>query len=358
MESKARMEGRSLKVPSVQELLQKEKLRSVPSRYVRPELTAFSNVPSSSQIPVIDMLNLLDVDSDSMESELRKLHEACQEWGFFQLINHGVEAEAEKMIKFEVQEFFNLPMEEKEKFRQQEDDVEGYGQVFVVSEEQKLDWGDMFFVTTFPTYLRKPHLIPNLSAPFRDAIDAYGAEVKTLAMKILGFMEKALGMKSEEMERVVFGEGMQTMRMNYYPPCPQPELVTGLSPHSDGVGLTILLQANEIEGLQVKKAGAWIPVSPLPNAFVVNIGDILEIASNGVYRSVEHRATVNSEKERLSIATFLNPAIDNDIGPAPSLVSLQTPAKFKTISAVEYLKGLFSKELKGKSYVDLLRIPN
>ncbi|KAH6834199.1 senescence-related gene 1 protein [Perilla frutescens var. hirtella] len=354
MESEARMEGRSLKVPSVQELLQKEKLRSVPSRYVRPDLTAPSDVPSSSQIPVIDMRNLL---SDSMESELRKLHEASQEWGFFQLINHGVEAEAEKM-KLQLQEFFNLPMEEKEKFRQHADDVEGYGQVFVVSEEQKLDWGDMFFVTTSPTRLRKPHLIPNLPVPFRNEIDAYGAEVKILAMKILGFMEKALGMESGEMERVVFGEGMQTMRMNYYPPCPQPELVTGLSPHSDGVGLTILLQANEIEGLQVKKDGAWIPVSPLPNAFVVNVGDVLEIVTNGVYRSLEHRATVNSEKERLSIATFLSPAIDNDICPAPSLVSLQTPAKFKTISAAEYLRGLFSKELKGKSYVELLRIPN
>lgn len=67
------------------------------------------------------------------------------------------------------------------------------------------------------------------------------------------------------------------MRMNYYPPCPQSELVTGIFPHSDVVALTILLQVNEMEGLQIRKDGVWIPVSPPPNAFVVNVGDILEV---------------------------------------------------------------------------------
>ncbi|KAK4438862.1 putative 2-oxoglutarate/Fe(II)-dependent dioxygenase [Sesamum alatum] len=118
----------------------------------------------------------------------------------------------------------------------------------------------------------------------------------------------------------------------------QPELVTGISPHSDAVALTILLQANETEGLQVKKDGVWIPVSPLPNAFVINIEDILEIVTNGVYRSIEHKVTVNSTKERLSIATFLSPSMDGEVGPTASLVTPQTPAKFKTIKVTEYLK--------------------
>ena len=101
-------------------------------------------------------------------------------------------------------------------------------------------------------------------------------ELKKLAMKLLSLMAKALKMKDEEM-RDVFEEGMQSMRMNYYPPCPKPDLAIGLSPHSDGTGLTILLQGNEMEGLQIKKDGMWIPVTPLPGAFVVNIGDMLEV---------------------------------------------------------------------------------
>lgn len=70
-------------------------------------------------------------------------------------------------VKMGVKEFFDLPIEEKVKFRQKEGDVEGYGQAFVISEEQKLDWADMFFMVTLPPHLRKPHLFPKLSLPFR-----------------------------------------------------------------------------------------------------------------------------------------------------------------------------------------------
>lgn len=67
------------------------------------------------------------------------------------------------------------------------------------------------------------------------------------------------------------------MRMNYYPPSPQPEKVIGLTNHSDATALTILLQVNEVEGLQIRKDDMWVPVRPMPNAFVVNVGDILEV---------------------------------------------------------------------------------
>uniref|UniRef100_A0A7N2LQ70 Fe2OG dioxygenase domain-containing protein n=1 Tax=Quercus lobata TaxID=97700 RepID=A0A7N2LQ70_QUELO len=146
----------------------------------------------------------------------------------------------------------------------------------------------------------------------RDTLEAYSLDLKALAMKILDLMAKALKMEAVDM-KVLFEEGHQAMRMNYYPPCPQPELAIGLNSHSDAVGLTILLQINEMEGLQIRQNGMWIPVKPLQNAFVVNIGDILEIVTNGIYRSIEHRATVNSECERLSIATFYSPKLDGDM---------------------------------------------
>lgn len=100
--------------------------------------------------------------------------------------------------------------------------------------------------------------------------------MKNLAAAIYEGVEKALGMKEGELT-AVFKDGNQSMRMNYYPPCPEPEKVIGLTPHSDAVGLTILLQINEVEGLKIKKDGNWIPVTPLPNAFIVNIGDIMEV---------------------------------------------------------------------------------
>lgn len=73
-------------------------------------------------------------------------------------------------VKTDVQDFFNLPMEEKKLFWQYPGEVEGFGQAFVVSEEQKLDWGDLFFMVTQPVHARKPHLFPKLPLPFRSSL--------------------------------------------------------------------------------------------------------------------------------------------------------------------------------------------
>ncbi|XP_058196066.1 protein SRG1-like [Rhododendron vialii] len=354
MEGNLETLGSSLLVPCVQELA-RESLTTVPGRYIRhdqdPPITSYAT--SIPDVPTIDMEKLLSGD----HMELKKLDSASKEWGFFQLINHGVSSALLEKVKLEINEFFNLPMEAKKKFWQDSEDFEGFGQANVLSEEQKLDWGDMFFLTTLPTHSRKPRLFPKLPLPFRDTLDNYAYELKQLAMKILDYMSKALKMKAEEM-RDFFEEGRQSMRMNYYPPCPQPEKVNGLTPHSDGAGLTILLQINEMEGLQIKKDGMWVPVKPIPQTFVVNIGDSLEIVTNGAYRSIEHRAVVNSMKERLSIGTFYSPRVDGEMGPAPSLITPQTPALFRRIRVAEYVKDYFARKLNGKSNLDAMRIEN
>jgi isopenicillin N synthase-like dioxygenase len=73
-------------------------------------------------------------------------------------------------VKLEIQEFFKLPMEEKKKYWKEPGDLEGFGQAFVVSEEQKLNWGDLFYLITLPTSLRKPHLFPKLPLPLRSPL--------------------------------------------------------------------------------------------------------------------------------------------------------------------------------------------
>ena len=107
-------------------------------------------------------------------------------------------------------------------------------------------------------------------------MEVYSTELKNLALKILDQMAKALRMDPNDMKEL-FGNGRQSLRMNYYPPCPKPEQVLGFKPHSDGAALTILLQINEMDGLQIKKDGKWVAVKPLPDAFIFNIGDVLEV---------------------------------------------------------------------------------
>ncbi|KAJ0728158.1 putative codeine 3-O-demethylase [Helianthus annuus] len=349
MEPKGSYLGASLPVPNVQELVKKP-LTRVPPRYIRPDQDSpiISSLPSSRpQVPVIDMERLSSQDL----AEVEKLHVACRDWGFFQLINHEVSFSLLEKLKKETQEFFNLPLEEKQKYGQTAEDLEGFGQAFVVSEEQKLDWSDMFSIVTLPSHLRKPHLIPKLSHPFREAIEEYSKEVEKVALKTLMFMAKALKMADEEM-KVLFPDGLQAIRMNYYPPCPQPEQVIGFTPHADGSAVTFLLQVDQVEGLQIKKDGVWIPVIPHPNAFIVNIGDVIQIVSNGEYKSIEHRAVVNAEKERISIATFINPNLGVEIGPALSLITPETPARFTRICFGDFLKKYLSRELKSKSNID------
>ncbi|KAJ0081052.1 hypothetical protein Patl1_10239 [Pistacia atlantica] len=170
-------------------------------------------------------------------------------------------------------------------------------------------------------------------------------------------MGKGLRIEDDYMKKL-FEEGRQRIRLNYYPPCPQPELAIGINPHSDGGGLTIILQLNEMDGLQIRKNEMWVPVKPLPGAFIINIGNFLEIVTNGTYPSIEHRATINSMKERFSIATFYSPDTNRDMGPASSLITPENPALFKRISVTDYYKRYFSRELQGKSYLDVLRIKN
>ncbi|XP_034697264.1 uncharacterized protein LOC117923131 [Vitis riparia] len=296
---------RAAPVQSVQELI-KEPIPAVPQPFIlddpqSPILSASTPLPL---LPTINMKHL--IMSETADSELEKLHSTCKEWGFFQLVNHGVSSSLVEKLKSEIGEFYKLPLEERIKYKMRPGDFEGYGLSPIRSEDQKLDWGDRFYMTTNPIHTRKPYLLPELPPSLRDSLECYLAELQKLAMILLGFMAKALKLEKGEMEEL-FEDGMQSVRMTYYPPCPQPELVMGLTPHSDATGITILLQINGVDGLQIKKDGVWIPVSFLPDALVVNIGDILEILSNGVYTSIEHRATVNAAKERISIAMFFNP---------------------------------------------------
>ncbi|XP_056161849.1 codeine O-demethylase-like [Syzygium oleosum] len=340
---------------SVQELI-KETMETVPERYVRrdqePQILLDNG---STQKPIVSIIDLGKLSSDQTvgDHELEKLHEACKDLGLFQLINHGIRPSLLEDLRHEIEEFFKLPLSEKMKFGIRSGEVEGYGSV--VQSEEKLDWGDRFFMITNPVAKRRPHLFPELPLSLRNTLDSYIKETQKLAMQLLRLISKCLDIEMNEMKEL-FEDGIQTMRMTYYPPCPQPELVVGLTPHSDATGITILHQINGIDGFQIKMNGAWTPIQILPNAFVVNVGDVMEILSNGLYNSIEHRATVNSTRERISIAMFFNPKLDSEIGPIQSLTTTESPALFRRIKMEKYVQDFFSQKLNGKSYLERMKL--
>ncbi|PWA98228.1 oxoglutarate/iron-dependent dioxygenase [Artemisia annua] len=317
---------------SVQELAKEHNI-TIPDHYVQehPEPTFVPNdcLPMPS-IPIIDMNDLI-MGRLNMDLHLKHLRSVCHEWGIFQLVNHGVDKSLVEKMKNEVIEFFTLPIEEKLRYKLKGGEYEGYGQTILHAQGQKIDWADRFYMITNPLHRRKSNLLPEFPPLLRDTLENYLLELQKLGRTLFGIIGQAVDIDKEEMLEI-FEDGMQSVRMTYYPPCPQPDLVVGLTPHSDAAGITFLLQVNNVEGLQVKKDGAWIPVNFLPDAFVVNVGDILEIMSNGVYTSIEHRAVVNATKERISLAMFFNPKLEADVGPSKSLIkSTRNPPLYKTL---------------------------
>ncbi|KAH9293921.1 hypothetical protein KI387_040871 [Taxus chinensis] len=291
-------------IPVVQELASQH-LDSLPQRYIRSEKERPNGCPTNHlDIPIIDMGMFLGAPDLCRQKEMEKLGIACQRWGFFQAVNHGIPLSLMERMKGIVREFIQLPLEEKLKYEVQE--LEGYGQTFVVSNNQKLDWADTMYLTTLPLESRKLNLWPTRPLDFREMVDQYASEIQKLSNTVLCLLSENVGLKPDCFINM-YGKIAQMMRLNYYPPCPRPDLALGISPHSDGSGLTVLLQDDETVGLQICKDGEWIPVRPIPGALVINIGDMLEVISNGRYKSIEHRAVTNSERDRISIAMFYGP---------------------------------------------------
>ncbi|KAH7675110.1 (S)-norcoclaurine synthase protein [Dioscorea alata] len=345
--------GTSLPVECVQEIVRKDP-SNVPEKYIHDfDYTQTDVVLThlSSDIPVID-LSLL---SNGDEIELQKLDLACRDWGFFQIINHGIEAQILQEVKENSAKFFELPIEEKTKFSMASDDVQGFGQVYVVSEEQKLDWADLFILVVYPTKFRKWTFWPTTPPEFIKAIEAYSSEANRVAKELFGSLSILLGMEKESLLKL-HDEVMQALRINYYPTCSMPDKVIGVSPHSDTSTLTVLLQDDEVTGLQIRHSGGWVPVKPIPNALVLNVGDVLEVLSNGKYKSIEHRAMTNENKVRMSIASFMCPQDDVQIEPLDTMVDgTNNERMYKRIRYGDFLRYSLQRKMDGKSHTNLIK---
>ncbi|KAK9945890.1 hypothetical protein M0R45_011381 [Rubus argutus] len=259
-------------------------------------------------IPVIDFSKL---DGEERATTLAQIANGCEEWGFFQLVNHGIPEELLERVKKVSDECFKN--EREEKFKKST-------LVKSLNEDQKLenvDWEDVFTLLDDNEW-------PSKTPGFKETMAEYRAELKKLAERVMEVMDENLGLPKGYMKKAFNGgEGDNAFfgtKVSHYPPCPQPELVTGLRAHTDAGGVILLFQDDKVGGLQILKDGEWIDVQPLPNSIVINTGDQIEVLSNGLYKSVWHRVLATPTGNRRSIASFYNPSLKATIAPAPELV--------------------------------------
>ncbi|CAK7331795.1 unnamed protein product [Dovyalis caffra] len=345
----------TLPVPNVQEL-STQQLETVPARFVRDDVCGVINtVPSDDCLPVplIDMSKL--ANPEFQELELQKLRSACKDWGIFQLINHGMSDEILRNTSKEVLEFFQLPLTEKNRWKQKPGRFEGYGQILVASEEAKLDWNDMLLLTTHPIQNRELEFWPENPPKLREYLDKYSEDIKQVAINLTRFFAMGLAIEGQELCEA-FQEGGFRVKMNYYPPCPQPEKVLGLKQHTDSSMFNLLLDCSITPGLQVLKDGHWYFVKPIDGAIVANLGLFAEMVSNGIYKAPLHRAVVNNSQTRISIVTACLPNSSFNVGPAKELTKAGTPPLYKTVTVDEFFSMFLQSKKLGVPVIDTLKI--
>ncbi|GLJ27426.1 hypothetical protein SUGI_0538520 [Cryptomeria japonica] len=275
-----------------------------------------------------------------------------------QVVNHGIPHSLLDTLKRIGKDFFQLPLEKKQRYSLRPGDLQGYGQTFVVSENQKLDWGNVLGLVMYPPELRDLNFWPSEPADFRENVNAYNTETKKLAEQLLALVAESLQLPRDFFVKK-FDNAFQRMRMNYYPPCVSPDLVLGLSAHADMVALTLLLQDDEVLGLQIHKDDQWRSVKPIPYALVINIGNLLEAMTNGRYKSVVHRAITNKKKARLSIGVFYAPGFTQEISPATELIDDNHPCLFRKFIHEDYMQDYYTRGAKAKdSFYEFAGIKN
>ncbi|KAL7003759.1 Protein DOWNY MILDEW RESISTANCE 6 [Sarracenia purpurea var. burkii] len=323
---------------------------SLPESYVRPE----SERPKLSEVEDCEDVPIIDLGCGDRILIIQQIGEACRTYGFFQVINHGVPVElVEKMLEV-AEEFFALPVEEKMKlYSDDPSKTMRLSTSFNVKKEKVHNWRDYLRLHCHPLEHFVPEW-PSIPSSFKDTVSNYCREVRDLGFRLEELIAESLGLLKDDIKSVL-GEQGQHMAVNYYPPCPEPELTYGLPGHTDPNTLTILLQDLHVSGLQVLKDDKWLAVKPHPNAFVINIGDQLQALSNGRYKSVWHRALVNADKPRLSVASFLCPCDDALIAPPKKLTEDGTGAVYRNFTYTEYYAKFWSRNLDQEHCLELFK---
>ncbi|KAF7074597.1 LOW QUALITY PROTEIN: hypothetical protein CFC21_079441 [Triticum aestivum] len=326
-----------------------------PSQYVLPEQDRPAEMPEP--IPIIDLSRL----SAGSAEELDKLRSALEILAVGHV--HGMEpsflAQAMKVTR----EFFNLPLEEKHKYSNIVDGeklgMDGYGNDMVVKENQVLDWNDRLnlLVEVEPESLRTYRLWPTQPPSFRDILSEYTVRCKAAANLVFRNMAKILNLQEEEHLVNMIGDNSITQAIfNYYPQCPKPDHVLGLKAHTDGSIITVNFADAHAEGLQLLKNGVWYNVPIVPNALVMNIGDIMEILSNGFFKSLVHRVVTNAEKERLSLVLVYSLDLETELEPVSEMVDDKRPARYMKIKLNDYMEKYHDTYATGTLAIEGVKI--
>ncbi|CAL9073961.1 unnamed protein product [Musa textilis] len=289
--------------------------------------------------PILDMEKLR---GEEREQTMDLLRDACEKWGFFELLNHGISHELMDEVERRTKAHYEQCREQKFKQLACKALRSGPG-----TEVTDMDWESTFFLRHLPVSNMSD--FPDMDEEYRKAMREFATGLEKLAERLLDLLCENLGLEEGYLKNAFYGSKGPNFgtKVSNYPPCPRPELIHGLRAHTDAGGIILLFQDDRVSGLQLLKDGQWIDVPPMHHSIVVNLGDQLEVIANGKYKSVLHRVVARSDGNRMSIASFYNPGGDAVIYPAPSLVQKEALA-YPRFVFEDYMKLYVTQKFQAK----------
>ncbi len=306
-------------------------------------------------LPVLD-ISLLDQGEETAQEFRDQLLEATHKVGFFYLTGHGIPNKVIDAIFSEARAFFALPLERKMEVEMlRSPHFRGYTRMGGEYTQGKTDWReqidfgpeqDVRTGKKLPDYIRLegpnlwPKNQPNLKTVFLD----WQKRCSALGLKLMRSWALALENPENIFDSAFSSNPYPLIKIVKYPG--RAERGQGVGAHKDPGIMTLLMIEPNKGGLQVLYRDKWIDVAPMKNAFIVNIGELMEYATNGYLKATTHR--VESPKQgdsRLSIPFFFNPALDSTVSQLSLSKELAKKARGVTQDPLNKISGTFGENI-------------
>ncbi len=284
------------------------------------------------RVPVIDLAR-----GDSARTRAA-IDAACRDWGFFQVIGHGIDATLFDAVLGQMRAFFAQPRDAKHAVSRSEGNPWGYYDKELTKNTR--DWKEIFDFAASSCGKSVPRWPSGLPG-FKDTLVDYYRGCEAVAMRLLRIVCANLGLPPNSLDGAFERGHSSWARLNYYPVCLRPENPAdattpthghlGVNHHTDPGVLTVLLQDSQ-PGLEVFRRGHWWPVEPVDGALVINLGDIVQVWSNDRYKAPLHRVLANAAAERFSAPFFFCPPYELDYAPLAPTVDAQNPPHYRDIN--------------------------
>ncbi|KAG6394976.1 hypothetical protein SASPL_145567 [Salvia splendens] len=302
-------------------------VENTPEKYIFPA----NQRPGSQPFPVMNDIPLIDLQHPNPQHIIHQIIDACQRFGIFQVINHGIPGSLMEDTMAVMKGFFAGPAEHKASLYSTDltKKCRIYSSTLNYDSEEVHYWRDNLTHHCYPLH-DHIHLWPHHPPTYRQVVGAYAVETRKLMVRILETICEGLGLKPDYLE----GEMTKTqlLSVNHHIPCPDPSLTLGMPQHTDPNLITILQQCS-VPGLQVFRHHQWMDVPSDPTAFLVVPGLQLKVMSNGRFWSPIHRVMTHREEARTTIGTFLIPSNEIVIEPAGD-----SPAAYRGFTYAEFFK--------------------